>query len=333
MAPPGVRRLTLWKQHQRPCGFDPTSGRTDGAVLWIELDKHADPIEARRWLSEACAVQLPDEAVGDLLQPDLLPEIKAHGDVVRAVSTVRVRVSDTDRAILFEPLEIAVGDGWIVTCDHGRSEDFVEPGVQDLWVREELRTSGELGVAVLHQLMLSAVHARRTLTEWLDDWEIEGIGGDRGSTADLRQLRSYIAHFHKHLNRLNVPQTEAHNAWFPSVHNREIAQRVDRLIDRSLRDLRELGEVLRLTLEEIQLQKTEAMERRLALITALVLFPTLVAGVFGANTQVPGHDHWSGFYIMLAIMGVGAVVAFVLVMLRKPVRSRRTTIFGRSCGR
>ncbi len=52
-------------------------------------------------------------------------------------------------------------------------------------------------------------------------------------------------------------------------------------------------------------------------MTGLVLVPTLVAGVFGANTAVPGGQAWWGFEVMLLLMVVSAVVVYAAIRRRE----------------
>jgi hypothetical protein len=59
----------------------------------------------------------------------------------------------------------------------------------------------------------------------------------------------------------------------------------------------------------------EDFQRIAGILGAVILGPTLVAGLFGANTALPGGGNWWGFGIMLALMVVSAVA--LLVVLRR----------------
>lgn len=59
----------------------------------------------------------------------------------------------------------------------------------------------------------------------------------------------------------------------------------------------------------------EDFQRIAGILGAVILGPTLVAGLFGANTALPGGGSWWGFGIMLALMVVSAV-ALLLVLRR-----------------
>jgi Mg2+ and Co2+ transporter CorA len=40
--------------------------------------------------------------------------------------------------------------------------------------------------------------------------------------------------------------------------------------------------------------------------------PTLIAGVFGSNTQIPGQGEWWGFGLLVLLMVAGATGAWLL---------------------
>ena len=62
---------------------------------------------------------------------------------------------------------------------------------------------------------------------------------------------------------------------------------------------------------ERQQASNEDLQAKVAKVTALVLVPTLIAGVFGANTRLPGGNSWLGFELMLLLMVASAVVVYL----------------------
>lgn len=63
-----------------------------------------------------------------------------------------------------------------------------------------------------------------------------------------------------------------------------------------------------------QREADEAFQKQLGKVTALLLVPTLVAGIYGANTQLPGGGRWSGFDIMLLLMLVSSLAVYVYII-------------------
>jgi len=66
---------------------------------------------------------------------------------------------------------------------------------------------------------------------------------------------------------------------------------------------------------------SERLQRQLEKIAALVLVPTLIAGVFGANTALPGEAAWTGFWVMVLLMVLSAIAVYAYILWRDPARS------------
>jgi Mg2+ and Co2+ transporter CorA len=106
---------------------------------------------------------------------------------------------------------------------------------------------------------------------------------------------------------------------------------VQRLVDRSLRDLAAIHGTLRASLDllavhataqqlklaQAQAQGQERLQTALALVTSVLLVPTFIAGFFGANTQVPGQGKWWGFVLMVGLMVLGAIGTWAAIRPRK----------------
>ena len=208
-------------------------------------------------------------------------------------------------------------------------------------LRRAARTSGDLGVLILKHLAKSYRQSRKHLERWIEAWELDfyrrrdvGLDEQRAQLDRLIQLRGLIAQYRERLTALNVERDEAAESWFANVTARPAAENADRLIDHSLDRLERLSDKVRAAFElhqsqtaarhlELSLEQQEAGERlqgRVELIGSAFLVPTLIAGIFGANTALPGGNdphRWFGFVLMLVAMVVGAfAVAFVLKRMR-----------------
>src|SRR5205823_6403129 len=91
----------------------------------------------------------------------------------------------------------------------------------------------------------------------------------------------------------------------PTSGGYERAVRIDDRIDASLRGLREFTETVRSAYDllqvrasELERERDDRFQRTIAIGGAVILIPTLVAGVMDANTWVPGEygptaSHWA----------------------------------------
>ena len=132
-------RLAVWRhgQAEKECAFPPVDLDPDGSILWFDVDAPSCPeeIETRavlvtneltRWCRE-----LDVEMMRDLLREDPQPKVETYGDdhgPVRSVSVVAAIARElpgvdgdrdgVDEQVIFQLVELVVGDGWIVTCWH-----------------------------------------------------------------------------------------------------------------------------------------------------------------------------------------------------------------------
>ena len=171
--PPDVRRRRL-----RP--FSQTSSRdaTEGAVLAKAADPNYGLVESRvqdvTGRLEKWCPGLNEEMVRDLLRQDVQPKVETYGDEddgLRGVSAVAVIAreqpttaddpsDDVADELVFQTVEIIVGQGWLVTCWHPS--------------RIVTGSGQEAGHPVLREPFLSYVHYRLRQDE-----------SDRTSSGDL----------------------------------------------------------------------------------------------------------------------------------------------------
>jgi hypothetical protein len=262
----------------------------------------------------------------------------------------------------YQEVEILAGADWLITMWHQpclyrgmeRKRRMTEPigkakaidASVKKWRRAGARVAGDLGVLVMHELALTYAPAHRHFRAALEEWEMR-LYGSEGEAAvagvdpeqerELRQLWDARARLRDWLSPLNVVgiNEDLDKAWLPATDHEEV-KAVDGRIDKALAALANLGDTLRssfhllyIKTSEAQRERHERQQRRIELIAAGFLVPTLIVGFFGANTWVPGeHRHW-GLTIMLAAMVVLTciVMATLLASRRRyssaPIRSER----------
>lgn len=268
---------------------------------------------------------------------------------IRKVSSFGVhsvaKDGDGDSGLMFEPVEFLAGKRWMVChwqpCKTYRigqsvpsdvaafSHATTEKEVATRWRDQRGQTAGDLGVLFLYELTLNYPKARRALWARLNVWEQEFYrfrpGNDTTALVEtLRELHQLHGELNRRLDGLNVPWKHADTVWFAGVTLSDLAKSVDGVIDRSLDNLRSFSDSLRqavsmtasyatlrhFELAEAQKTATEHLTHRFELVGSLLLVPTLVAGIYGANTLLPGGGHWSGFIAMVILMVVGSAAAY-----------------------
>jgi Mg2+ and Co2+ transporter CorA len=256
--------------------------------------------------------------------------------------------SKTKAGVLeFQPVEFLVGVDWIITCWHEveiyrgaervcegppsqREEVFHE--VSRSWSSGDLSSAGDLAVLVLYELSLTFAPAYRELRAWEEEWELDFFRRpDRVDQETLLDARAAAAVLYSWLAPLNPPgmRKDINRGWFPGVtgtpdsggHERAI--RIDDRIDSSLRSLREFTESMRSSFDllhvrtsELERKRDDRFQRTIAIGGAVILIPTLVAGVMGANTWVPGEygesAHWAFVVFLVLVFGSGLLAWLLL---------------------
>jgi len=140
-------------------------------------------------------------------------------------------------------------------------------------------------------------------------------------------VRGLLTRLRVRLTALSPIHDRPAEAWFAHAIDESAAISLDRKLERALRQLKETSEALRSSLQVLttagtaehlrlaqdQRERSKQLDDRITQITALLLVPTLIVGIYGANTMLPGRDHWAGFGLMLGLIVVSAVVTLLVV--------------------
>lgn len=317
------------------------------------------------------------EMVRDLIHEDPQPKVEAYGDElgpVRSVSVVaaiaRELPGDEDDSdgvseeLLFQLVEITVGEGWILTCWHpshsssGATEEkpdtflLQEPFLSNVrrhWSeppaegaeQHRAKTSSDLGLFLVKSLTHTYEASHRMMQRWMASWEVEfytslkssdRAGRLKAAAKEISDFLSITADIRRRLTGFQHARlSTADKTWFPDVtgHSSSSAgasgktSPVHSLVesldvakegfDRLSQDIRANMDVLMLQSTATQQEASERVQSYLGKVTGLVLVPTFIAGLFGANTRVPGGGSWGGFELMLVLMLVSAVAVYLIM--------------------
>jgi Mg2+ and Co2+ transporter CorA len=331
------------------------AGHADG-VLVIDLDVlTVDAEDAEKALGRMCGAAMTRTIVDDLLSADARPKtVRFDDEGVRLVATIHVTAeehegsADPERAskaggLVFRPVELAVGDRWVVIARHkgGVYRAASEVGqcdplalerliaaVEPAWRQREAANAADFGMLVLDAIASSYRPAHRELYAWLESWELDF--NDRLHATEqetLKDIRGLLTLMRVRLTALSPANDRPADAWFEGALDDEAALSLDRKLERSLRQLDETSEALRSSLQVLttagtaeqlrlaqdQRERAKQLDERITLITSLLLVPTLIVGIYGANTMLPGRDHWAGFAVMCVLIVLSAIVTLWLI--------------------
>lgn len=344
-----LESITLWTPGSAPRAAAEPRRPQQNDVVWFDAHPGADPHELLKLLAPHCP-GVEYAMVEDLLQPDDEPCGASYaGGAIRLASAFsataqraepEARRGEAQHAgvLLLDPVELLAGPDWLVTCWHpvrvfhganeldsrparGASSELLER-VRNRWAAGCGACAGDLGVLVLGELVLTYEPTARTLYSWLEDWELGLYVADLSDRDTLAQLWGEMAVLRDWINPLNGigVRQDATRAWLPiSRHDEAIA--VDDRIDRALGELRHLGDTLRASFSVLHVQqseedrdRSERIQRRVEVIAAAFLVPTLIVGFYGANTWVPGQGSHHGFWIMVVVLALLSALSIALVV-------------------
>ncbi len=292
--------------------------RTDGFV-WIGLEE-PDPDELT---SVAEEFHLHPLAVEDAAKARQRPKLEVYGDSLFLVLKA-ARYVDSEEVVELSQLMLFIGDGFVVTVRHGRSEVLAAVRSTIEHVPEELGC-GPLGV--LHAVLDRVVDDYATVLRGLDV-DIEQIekqvfddqGGNHGRR--IYKLKREVLEFRQAVDPLVEPlerliEGRIPNAgrvpveYFRDVHDHvlRVSERikvVDALLDSSLQA----------NVAQVSVRQNEDM-RKISAWVAIAGVSTLIAGVYGMNFEHMPELGWLfGYPFALALMVFSSVSLFVVFRRR-----------------
>ena len=298
--------------------------RAQGHWLWL----HFNTSDARTAQAVA-SLQLPEAASETLLSHDTHVSLQLEGDTVfgvfvdwrhqRGTDPSRLSVARDDLEMGW--LHFAVGEGLIVSARR-HALHSVEQVRHHVAGGLHFDSEADLLEAIVDQFAATVAHATLELGEQLDRIEdrvlADSIGEERRDLAVLRRRAVTMQRPLTALRRVlrQFEQRYATVSLHPLVAaTSRLSQRFDELDS----DVATLHERARLLQDEVAAKLAEQTNRHLfvlSVVTALLLPPTLVVGVFGMNMgNLPLIHSAHGFGVAMLLCLASSV--FVYVLLRR----------------
>jgi len=287
----------------------------DNGVAWIDLYKPTQ----EEFESVAQELELPPRMFEAAIKAQQRPKLVRHGDSLFVVLKT-ARYLDEPEKVEFSEVHVLVGKDFVVTV---RYEEI--PALEEV----RRRLEGEPGLLrqgpqpILHEIMDQIVDDYEPVLEGLgeDIEEVEGevFGGNAGVSQRIYELSGELLQFQRATSPLaraleRVAESDEHDI-APEVRSylRDLHDRVLRVKEptEGYRDM--LSDILVVNLTLVSVRQND-QTKKISAWAAILIVPTLIAGIYGMNFDYMPELHWTfGYPFALALMlsiCVGLYAAF-----------------------
>jgi magnesium transporter len=290
----------------------------DDGVAWIDLYKPTQ----QEFESVARRLELPPRVMEDAIEPQQRPKLVRYGDSLFVVLKT-ARYLDEAEKVEFSEAHVLVGKDFIVTV---RYEEI--PALEE--VRRRLEGEPELlsqgPQPILREIMDRIVDDYEPVLEGLgtdiQEVEVEVFGGNAGASQRIYELSRELVQFQRATSPLaraleRGAESDEH-AIDPEVRSylRDLHDRVLRVQEptEGFRDI--LSDILVVNLTLISVRQND-QTKKISAWAAILIVPTLIAGIYGMNFDFMPELHWTfGYPFALALMvsiSVGLYAVFTHV--------------------
>ena len=294
--------------------------RVRGGFAWIGL---YDPTQ-EEFDSVAGEFGLHELAVKEAVKVHQRPKVERYGDSLFVVLKA-ARYVEEEETVEFGEIHVFVGSDFMVTARHGEASELRE-------VRRQLEDNPDLlrrgPSAVLYTIMDRVVEDYGPVADGLendiDEIEVEVFEGTPGASQAVSrriyELSREVIQFHQATQPLagalgSLTQGDDID---PEVrrHLRDVLDRVLRVTER-VQGFRELlANILSVNLTLVGINQNDQM-KKISAWAAVVIVPTLIAGIYGMNFDYMPELHWRyGYLFALSLMALIALGLYVMFRRR-----------------
>ena len=286
--------------------------REPGKFAWVTL---REPTE-EEFVAVAGEFGLDELAVENATKPRQRPKLERYGDWFFVVLN-SVRYVKDAKKVEFGEIHAFAEPNLIVTVLYG--EDLTLGSIRERMEGEPDRLRrGPVALLyeIMHQVVENYAPVAEALENDMDELEAEVFGGNARVSQRIHELSREVVRFHQATKPLALAleqPAEGTTGLGPEArrHLRHVRDRVLRVTEQieGFRDL--LSSILGVNLAMVGVQQNDQM-KRISAWGAILIVPTLVAGIFGMNFDyVPWHDHPYGFWLMVAALVLFAVLLYL----------------------
>ena len=302
-----------------PCSLEETreACRARGGFAWIGL---YDPTQ-EEFNSVAGEFGLHELAVTEAVKVHQRPKVERYGDAVFVVLKA-ARYLEEKEEVEFGEIHAVVGPDFIITVRYGEASELGEVRRQ-VEGRPDLLRRGPS--AVLYTIMDRVVEDYGPVADGLendiDEIEVEVFEGTPGASPAVSrriyELSREVIQFHQATQPLvgalaRLTQDDTHDGVDPEVRRnlRDVRDRVLRVTER-VQGFRELlANILSVNLTLVGINQNDQM-KKISAWAAVVVVPTLIAGIYGMNFDYMPALHWRyGYLLALSLMALIALALY-----------------------
>ena len=285
--------------------------REKGGFAWIGL---YEPTR-EEFDSVAGEFGMHEIAVKEALKIHQRPKIERYGETVFVVLKAARYVEEREE-VEFGEIHAFVGSDFVVTIRYGEASEL---GEVRRWAesRPDLLRRGPYAVlyAILDRIVEDYMPVVAGLEHDIDEIEVEVFGNKPDVSRRIYELFREVIQFHQAtqplagaLERLTL--VEAHGI-DPEVRRylRDVQDRVLRVTERAQGFRELLTNILSVNLTLVSVNQNDQM-KKISAWAAVVLVPTLIAGIYGMNFDIMPELHWRyGYPLALSLM---VLISFAL---------------------
>jgi magnesium transporter len=274
-------------------------------VAWIDLYKPT----LEEFESVAQELELPPRVIEDAIKPQQRPKLVRYGDSLFVVLKT-ARYLDEPEKVEFSEVHVLVGKDFIVTV---RYEEIpaLEEARQQLEGEPELLRQGPQ--PILREIMDQIVDDYEPVLEGLgtdiQEVEVDVFGGNEDVSQRIYELSRELVQFQRATSPLarsleRGGERDEHDDIDPELRSylRELHDRVLRVVEptEGFRDM--LSDILVVNLTLISVRQND-QTKKISAWAAILIVPTLIAGIYGMNFDYMPELHWTfGYPLALALM-------------------------------
>ncbi len=288
--------------------------KPDDGLLWVHVDRASE--SGRRWLREEC--QIPSLICDALLMDEARPRTLVSNDGVMSVLRGVNLNADAELEDMVS-LRLWVEEKRVIDLRHRKLREV--SNVRDqLALGQGPTCAGDLLLVLADTMVERMDPVVDHLEDEVEDLELEydpdRLHEIRETLSSIRRrtirLRRYLAPQRDALTRLRVEPV----SWKTPQQEERLRELVER-INHTIEDLdwvREHAAIAQDELASLQSEAARVAMFRISIITGVLLPPSLLAGVLGANVSgIPGGDSPYAFPLLCAGMLLLTLVEIMLL--------------------